>query len=373
MNKKHKLLAAGLALSALGIFTLMGRGQATPVGSAAPRPALTVSVVKAASSELPRRLAANGNIAAWQEAAVGAEVGGLRLAEVRAEVGDQVKKGQVLAVFAQDTPAAELAQAKASLAEAEATLAEAKTNAARARGIQSSGALSPIQLAQYQTAEATAQARADGARAALALQDLRFAHTRVLAPDEGIISARNPAAAVGTVLPAGQELFRLIRRQRLEWRAEVTAAELESLKPGLAVRVTTPGGTSATGTVRTVAPAVDPQTRNALVYVDLPATAGAGKNAPFKAGMFARGEFDLGKSRGLTLPREAVVLRDGNSYVFRVKPDNRVAQAKVQVGRRVGDQVEILSGLDAGASLASAGAGFLNDGDLVKVVAAPGK
>jgi len=374
MNRKQKLLAIALALAALGSLALVSRGQANPAnpaGSAGPRPALTVSVVKPASSDLPLRLAANGNVAAWQEAAVGAEVGGLRLAEVHAEVGDQVKKGQVLAVFAQDIPAAELAQARAAFAEAEATLDDAKTTAARARGIQSSGALSPLQLAQYQTAEATAQARADGARATLALQELRFAHTRVLAPDEGIISARSPAAAVGTVVPAGQELFRLIRRQRLEWRAEVTAAELESLKPGLSVRVTPPGGSAATGTVRSVAPAVDPQTRNALVYVDLPAAAGAGKNAPFKAGMFARGEFELGKSRGLTLPQEAVVLRDGNSYVFRVKPDNRVAQTKVQVGRRVGDRVEILTGLDAAASVAGPGAGFLNDGDLVKVVAAP--
>ena len=88
------------------------------------------------------------------------------------------------------------------------------------------------------------------------------------------------------------------------------------------------------------------------------------------AGMFARGEFELGKSAGLTLPQEAVVLRDGNSYVFRVKPDSRVVQVKVQVGRRLGDRVEI-TGLDAAATVAGPGAGFLNDGDLVKVVAAP--
>ena len=371
MKTNPKLLAIAGALAALGSFAFMGHGKANAPAEG-PKPALSVTVVKPASADLPRRLAANGSIAAWQEAAVGTETGGLRLAEVRADVGDLVKKGQVLAVFAQETPAAEMAQARASLAESEATLAEAKANAARARSIQASGALSSVQQAQYQTAEATAQARSDAARAALALQALRLSHTLVLAPDDGIISARAPAAAVGTVVGQGQELFRLIRRQRLEWRAEVTAAELEKLKPGERVQVSTPGGTTVTGSLRTVAPAVDPQTRNAIVYVDLPASAGAGKNAPFKAGMFARGEFELGKSAGLTLPQEAVVLRDGNSYVFRVKPDGRVVQVKVQVGRRVGERVEI-TGLEAAATVAGPGAGFLNDGDLVKVVVAPGK
>ncbi len=369
MKTNPKLLAIAGVLATLGSFAFMGHGKANAPAEG-PKPALSVTVVKPTNADLPRRLAANGSIAAWQEAAVGTETGGLRLAEVRADVGDLVKKGQVLAVFAQETPAAEMAQAKASLAEAEASLADAKANAARARSIQASGALSSVQQAQYQTAEATAQARSEAARAALALQALRLRHTLVLAPDDGIISARAPAAAVGTVLAQGQELFRLIRRQRLEWRAEVTAAELEKLKPGERVQVSTPGGTTVTGTLRTVSPAVDPQTRNALVYVDLPASAGAGKNAPFKAGMFARGEFELGKSAGLTLPQEAVVLRDGNSYVFRVKADSRVVQVKVQVGRRVGDRVEI-TGLDAAATVAGPGAGFLNDGDLVKVVAAP--
>lgn len=368
MKTKHKLLALAAALAFFTSFALVGKAGAPAESSA--RPALSVSLVQAVSRPLQQSLGANGSIAAWQEAAVGTEVGGLRLAEVRVDVGDLVSKGQVLAVFAQETPLAEQAQARAALAEAEAALAEAKANAARARSIQSSGALSAVQQSQYLTAEATAQARADSARASLALQNLRLAHSRVVAPDAGIIAARNPAAAVGTVVAQGQELFRLIRRQRLEWRAEVPAADLEKLKPGQLVRVSAPGGSSVSGSVRTVAPAVDPQTRNAIVYVDLPLQAGAGRNAPFKAGMFARGEFELAKSNGLTLPQTAVVLRDGYSYVFRIKADGRALQTKVQVGRRLGDQVEITAGLDGTASVAGTGAAFLNDGDLVKVVAA---
>ena len=85
--------------------------------------------------------------------------------------------------------------------------------------------------------------------------------------------------------------------------------------------------------------------------------------------MFARGDFALGSSDALTVPQEALVVRDGFSYVFVVGGDQRVQMRKVQTGRRVADRVEVLSGLDAGASVAVRGAGFLNDGDLVRVAA----
>jgi hypothetical protein len=85
--------------------------------------------------------------------------------------------------------------------------------------------------------------------------------------------------------------------------------------------------------------------------------------------MFAKGSFDLGSSSALTVPQQAVVVKDGFSYVFQLGADQRVAQRKVQVGRRVGERIEV-SGLAADAVLVASGAGFLNDGDLVRVVAA---
>jgi hypothetical protein len=94
-----------------------------------------------------------------------------------------------------------------------------------------------------------------------------------------------------------------------------------------------------------------------------------GASSSFKPGMFARGEFELGSSGALTVPQTAVVVRDGFSYVVRVAPDNRVAQIKVQTGRIVGGQIELLSGVKAEDKLVVSGGGFLSDGDLVKVVA----
>lgn len=358
------VLATGGAL----VFSGASRAADEPKAANAQRPALTVSTAQPQRTSVPIRLAANGSIAAWQEALIGAESNGLRLTEVRVNVGDVVKAGQVLATFSPDTVQAEVAQVRASLLEAQATAAEAAANAERARSLQATGALSQQQIQQFTTAEQTAQARVEAARAALNAQQLRLRHTQVLAPDSGVISART--ATLGAVVGAGTELFRMVRKGRLEWRAEVTSTELRRIKPGDKVTVTAASGATAEGTVRMIAPTVDPQTRNGLVYVDLPATAGAG-SAAILAGMFARGEFALGQSDALTVPQEALVVRDGFAYVFVVGQDNRVQMRKVNTGRRVADRVEVLSGLDAGVSIAVRGAGFLNDGDLVRVAAAP--
>ena len=358
---RHSLLAlaaAGLLLAAAITFNARATDDKKPAANA--KAALTVTVVKAQTATLATKVVANGNIAAWQEASVGTEANGLRLAQVLVNVGDVVRRGQVLAEFSPDMVQADIAQMRASLAEAEATLAEAQANAQRARDLQASGALSAQQINQYLTAERTAQARLEAQRALAQMQQLRLGQTRVVAPDSGTISARS--ATVGAVLPAGQELFRMIRQGRLEWRAEVPASELAAIKAGQLVMVTASNVAPIKGRVRIVGPTVDAQTRNGVVYVDLPAPGAA------RAGMFARGEFEIGTGSALTLPQASVLLRDGFSYVLRVGPDSKVQEVKVRTGRRTGERVEILDGVDAEAQIVASGGAFLADGDTVKVV-----
>ncbi|XXQ53719.1 efflux RND transporter periplasmic adaptor subunit [Xenophilus aerolatus] len=372
-SKRTLLIVLALVVvAAIGAaLALRGKGEATPpkdakAEAAAARPAVTVTVATPEPAELDVTLGANGNIAAWQEASVGSESSGLRLAEVRVNVGDRVRKGQVLATFSGETVAADVAQAKAALAEARATAADAAGNAARARTLSQTGALSQQQINQYQTAEQTAKARVEAAEASLAAQQVRNRNTQVLAPDDGVISSRT--ATVGSVVGAGTELFKLIRQGRLEWRAEVGAAELGKLSVGMPATITAPGGTRVTGRVRSIAPTVDAQTRNALVYVDIPDVQA---NTGVKAGMFSRGEFLLGKSEALTVPQVAVVPRDGFNTVMVLQPDQHVRQVRVEAGRRVGDRIEVRGELAKDARVVVAGAGFLNDGDLVRVSDAP--
>lgn len=356
------------ALLSVGLSACQPAAETPPAGEsakAAPaaataKPAMTVTVTRPSSETWSVGLQANGNVSAWQEASVGAELNGLRLAAVNVNVGDVVRKGQVLATLAGETTQAESLQAKAALMQAEASFENAKADADRARAIQDTGALSKSQIAQYLTAEKVAKAQWEAAKAAYGATQVRLANTRVLAPDDGVISAR--AASVGAVVGAGQELFRLVRGSRMEWRAEVTPTEVGRIRVGQKVRVTAATGTELAGQVRAIAPGADPQTRNVLVFVDLP------RHPDLKAGTFAKGQFQLGQSTALTVPAPSVVVRDGHSYVFVIGANNKALQRKVETGRRVAERVEVLEGLKPDEAVAVQGAGFLNEGDLVRVI-----
>jgi RND family efflux transporter MFP subunit len=360
-----------IALPAYAQSSANTKATVSAAGSA--KPSLTVTATQVGQSQMSSKLVANGSVAAWQEAIIGSESSGLRIAEVLVNIGDIVSRGQVLARFADEAVSADVAQAKAALAEAQANAVEATANADRARGLQASGAISKQQIGQYLTAEQTAKARVAAAKASLDVQQLRLKYTQVLAPDAGVISAR--IATVGAVVGNGAELFRLIRQGRLEWRAEVTSADLSKISKGMQAVVIAPNGEQTEAKVRAVAPTVDANNRAGLVYVDLLLPKTRNHNQAFKPGMFARGEFVFGSSQAMTVPQQAVVVRDGFSYVFKLNADQRVTQVKVQTGRRMqisgSDVIEILGGINAGTQIAASGVGFLNDGDLVKLVTQP--
>ena len=325
--------------------------------------ALTVTVVSPEQQNWKQVFTANGNIAAWQEVVISSELSGQRLTRVNVNVGDEVKRGQILAEINSETIRADLAAAKASYAEAQAVLADAITNNKRIQQLKNTGAISAQESTQYQTSQATAQARLDAAKAQIESNQLRLAQTQVVSPDNGVISART--ATVGSLAQTGQELFRLIRDHRLEWRAEVTTTDLYKLQQGMTAHVISPDPSQpkVTGQVRMIAPVIDPQTRYGLVYVDLPTT------QAIRMGMFVKGEFDLGEKTAITIPQTALLLRDGFSYVFVLGQNNRVTQKKVTTGRRQNDRVEILD-LPLNVKVVSSGTGFLTDGDLVNVAQA---
>ncbi len=380
MILKGRRLGLGFCLGLLVLAPAVFSQSDKTNKSSVQKPSLTVTVTQAKTVSMPNRLVANGSIAAWQEASIGSEANGLRIEELRVNVGDHVRRGDVLAKFASETVKADVAQAQAGLAEAEASFDEATHNADRARGLQSSGAISKQQIAQYLTIEQTAKARVAAAKANLDVQHLRLKHTQVLAPDTGVISARS--ANLGAVIGNGGELFKMLRQGRLEWRAELSSSELSRVSQGMEANIVAPNGDVSKGKVRVVAPTVDAQTRSGLVYVDVLHTllsantksATALKTA-LKPGMFAHGEFVLGHSNALAIPQSSVVVRDGFSYVFVLRADQHVTRQKVQTGRRalVGglELLEIMSGLQEGVPIVDSGAGFLNEGDLVRVALAP--
>jgi HlyD family secretion protein len=320
---------------------------------------LTVTTVKPKKEQWSLNQSANGGLYAWQEAIIAAETSGLRITKLFVDVGDEVKRGQKLAQLSNDLIKAELAQKHALVAQAKAELAEAEANAKRAIEAKGSNAFSEQQTTQYLIARDKAKAGLAAAEAQLKAQKIRLQQTNIVAVDDGVISSRS--ANLGAVVQTGTELFRLVRQNRLEWRAELMAEQLVPIQPGQEVYINLDNGEAIKGTVRVKSPTIDPNTRKAYVYVDLPVS------GSIRPGMFVRGEILLGQKEALTVPESALVMRDGYSYVFELDANRRAMQRKVITGRRSNRRVEILDGLDPNAVVVATGGAFLNSGDTVLI------
>lgn len=289
---------------------------------------------------------------------------------LHADVGDQVKQGQLLARFDTRIVNAELAQARANLAQASANAKQATANHERILRMQGKGAISEQDLQLAQTQVEMANAQREMAQAQLTALEIRLKDCEVRAVDDGVIASRQ--ATLGQVSIAGTELFRLIRQQRLEWQAQLNAQQLAQVAIGQAVTVTLPGGKPIIGTIRQLAPALDPQSRLGLAYVALnTSNTSSNTSSDARAGMYASGMIQLAEQTSLVVPTEAVVLRDGRSYVFRVTADDKVTQVAVDTGRREGKLIEVSAGLTDNDRIAVRGAGFLVDGDRVRLAEAP--
>ncbi len=269
-TRRRILIAVLIVVIVLLILLFIRHGRSSAANSTnAPRPALTVSVTQASQANWDDKLALSGPLAAWQEAVVSAEISGLRISGVLVDVGSEVKRGQPLALLSQlDTVLADLHKQEAAVAQAKASLAEAAANADRARKISDSGALSAQQINQYLVAEETAKAELASAMAQLDSENIHLKQTSINAIDDGVISSRT--ATLGAVVSAGTELFRLVRQGRVEWRAEVSAQQMSRVRPGQKAKVALPDGSSVTGAVRIASPTLDANSRNGVVYVDLP-------------------------------------------------------------------------------------------------------
>lgn len=361
-NKKGFIIAAIVLLALLCWGTVVLN---TPKQSSAAsnekitRTALTVTTISPRMMTWDKALIATGNITPWQEAFISTEANGVSVIHIHADVGDIVRKGQLLAELQNDILSAELAQVEAELAQAIAQHEEAQADATRAQKLRQTSALSTQQITQYLIAEKVARTRTKALQARLKSAQIRLAHTRITAPDDGVITERQ--ATLGKVASAGDVLFRMLRQKRLEWRAELPAKELLQVRAGQHATVTLPGATDITGVVRKIAPTIDPHTRNGLVYVDL-------NTEMVRPGTFATGRIMLGEYQAPGLPLTALTFRDGFAYVYLVDNTGKVQQRQVTPDQRNDGWVAITHGVELQDLLVESGVEFLSDGDQVRVI-----
>jgi len=358
-NARAVRAATAIVVSLIGLPLCALRANAQQKDSPS---VLAVNVAAPELLDWSVAIPASGWFAPWQEAVIAAEIDGVKICEVLAEVGDVVQKGQVLARLAPEAVQAECRRLEAIVAGAKADYEKAKANGERSRSLKQTGAETVQALEEFQYTEASAAAALAAAQAALDFQQIKLAQTQIVAIDDGAIASRS--AKLGAVVSTGTELFRIIRQQRVEWQAEVTSRQLSAVKVGQEVSVITKNGEKITGHVRALDPAVNKETARAIVYVDI------GPPALPLAGVYAGGSILLGSERALTIPESALVLRDGFTYVFSLGVGSRVTRVRVEPGRRQDGRVEIVQGLDSHARVVQSGGAFLSDGAVVTVVGA---
>jgi RND family efflux transporter MFP subunit len=359
--KSNRMLARFSTLFTFLVISavLTGCGKGGSGGEKNAQAVLTVETVPAMTRDTMTAIDTAGVLAPWQEVSIGPEVTGYRVSEVAVDVGTIVTKGQVLARLDETLLRADVDQRRAALNEAEASLAEAQANADRTTALLKRGASSEQEAIQKTTAAATAAARVASAQAQLSATEQRLKYATILAPDHGVISARS--ASVGQLAAAGSEFFKFIRQNRIEWRAEIPEAQISKVRVGMTAKVRRSDGTFATGRVRTIAPSLDSATRRGMAYIDLKLENG------IRPGMFATGSIEVGRAPAQILPLSAVTVRDGYSYIFVIGKDDKVLQKRIEVGRFFADGVEVIGGLAPADTVVAQGAGFLHDGDLVRV------
>ncbi|NJR13267.1 MAG: efflux RND transporter periplasmic adaptor subunit [Phyllobacteriaceae bacterium] len=349
----------------------------------------SIRVIAAANIEIVETIAATGSIMPRDTALVGSDVAGLIVEELYFDVGDIVKKGDQLArldrsnielQLAQITAqaaqnAANLAQAMSQTVDADIGVKQAQEDLDRIAPLVRSGVASKAQRDNAQNALDSAKARAASAqqnvlvvesqKAVLDAQrkqtELQLAKTELLSPVDGLVLVRS--AAIGQVVSgAAGPLFTIATGSEFELAAEVSESELARLKAGMSVAVNLPGRTEPVkGQIRLISPQVDSRSRLGTVKVALPV------DPSLRNGSFARGEIEIARSNGVSIPAAAVLYRGQEAYAQKVV-DGRIVSTPVQLGLRDNSNVEIISGLAEGDEVVSRAGTFVSDGDAVTPV-----
>lgn len=348
-------VSAGLAACSAG-----GHGEAEAEKAQAGAP-VSVTAVAVSERQLPRLIAASGTVSAWEEVPVGAETGGLTAVEVLADEGSHVRQGQPLVRMNDVLLRAQLAQQEAQVQNAEANAARDDAALARAEELKARGFLAQAALDTALANQRSSQANLSAARAALSETRTRLAQAVIRAPVGGLVIRRSVTR--GQIIQPGAELFRIVRDGRLELDAQVPEAELPLVRSGMAATVTAAQVGEIQGRVRIVTSEVDPQTRLGIARISL-LSPGA-----LRPGMFARASIDAGAQPALVVPTESVVFREGRPGVYVVGANDIARFRPVTTGARQEGLVALTSGVRAGERVVVRGAGFLGDGDLVRIQA----
>jgi RND family efflux transporter MFP subunit len=356
-----------------------------PEAEKEPAPAAAVNTVTASVQQWPSVYEATGTVRARTAAVISAKMMGY-VREVTVQVGDRVREGQLLVdLDARDVDASSKRAAAAreeiqsSIPEADSAVAAAKahldlmqTTYKRMDELYTKKSISDQEFDEVSAKLKAAQAAYEAARAkrvqldsklAQAEQEVRSAevalsYARIQAPFAGIVTAKS--VEPGNLAVPGAPLL-TIERDGYRLEASVEESRMSAIRLGQAVSVTIDGiGRMIPARVSEIVPAVDAASRAYTVKIDLPAM------AEIRSGLFGRAQFQLGSRKALAIPASAVQQRGQLQSVF--VADNGAARTRlVTLGDRVKDQIEVLSGLNAGELVIFPVPANVSDGTRIQV------
>jgi membrane fusion protein (multidrug efflux system) len=346
----------GLAL--VGLVAVSCNGPVADPEEAAPR-VVPVEVVAARSQQVVDRVVASGSLGPLRGVDISAQTAGT-VVSLKVQLGDPVRRGQLLARVDAQVARAQLQQAEANLRAARARASAAATQRDRTERLAEGGASSEVQLGVARVEHEAAAAGVESAAATVALTQDALRKTRVVAPWAGTIAAVH--LEVGSLVGPGQPAFRLVDVSRLQLRAGVGAAAVQQLHPGQEAKVFVAGdtGRAAPGEVTHVGPEPDPRSHTYPVEIAV-----GGETGWLRPGMVGRVEIAVGSRPDAVVIPRAALTEGAEPHVFVV--DGEVAHKRsVTVGQREGSFVEIEAGLRSGEQVVTLGRQHLADGTAVR-------
>lgn len=321
---------------------------------AADAPPVPVVVTTVKSENFGANLAATGTVVSRNDARISGEVGGT-LSWI-AEPGATVKRGEVLARIAPERLALTLRDNDAVLKRLEAQLSLLATQRTRLQTLGS--VVSQSQLEEAQSRERMAEQDVEQARVARDRARLDLNRAAVRAPFDGVVAERLQQA--GEFVAGGAPLLRLVNEQDLEVVARAPMTSADTVTAGADAKLID-GERKSAGKVRAVIPVGDERSRMVELRISI-TEAGWRVGAPVRVEIAPRS-----LRKVVTVPRDAVILRQGASYVMRVRPDNTAERVAVNIGPGQSNQVQIDGTLNAGDRVIIRGGERLEPGQSVKV------
>ena len=336
---------SGLLLGAALLLGLVACSGEQAGSGVAPLPKLETLTVTAGGDGSGRSW--DGVVEAVRQADLSAQTSG-RVTSVEVDVNDAVAAGQMLLRLTAVEQQAGASAARAQLRAAEAMAAEAAANYARYQALAAKQFVSRLQLDQARAARDAAAANRDAARAQLSQAGQQADYTVVRAPFAGIVSARH--VEPGESLSPGQPLVAVYSPGALRIEVQVPQSDADSIRTLGSARVVLDDGRALDAAAVVVFPAADPSTHSVGVRITLPDTAN-----PPRPGSTAKVQFPIVEAAGAAVvhvPQSVVVQRGEVSGVYVIE-GNRLSLRQLRLGRRIGDQVEVLAGLKTGEIIAS--------------------